>query len=151
LLATPTPQAVPVLPPGITPADLTTPTRESSGVSRIASGWKSRRPLVWGSALVLLLALVGLASRSSHRSEASQKESSTAIPSVAPPSLSEVKGLTEVPIPSVMRPEIAVRPPEPAARIRHTRNAKARKPAKDCDPPFFIDAKGIRRIKAHCL
>jgi serine/threonine protein kinase len=151
LLATPVPQPVAVIPSGITPADPSTPTGENFGVSGRASGWMGRKRLVLGGALILLLVLVGLAARSPHRSEASQKESSTVIPAVALPPNSEAKSSTEVAIPSVVRPEIAVKPHEPSARIRHTRSAKAKKPAKDCDPPFFIDDKGIRRIKAHCL
>jgi hypothetical protein len=29
--------------------------------------------------------------------------------------------------------------------------AKASKLETDCDPPFFIDSNGIRRVKAQCL
>jgi len=34
---------------------------------------------------------------------------------------------------------------------KHSRLAKTAKSAKDCDPPFFIDRDGIRRVKSQCL
>jgi eukaryotic-like serine/threonine-protein kinase len=38
-----------------------------------------------------------------------------------------------------------------AAKPKQAREARFMKSAKDCDPPFFVDRAGIRRIKPQCL
>jgi eukaryotic-like serine/threonine-protein kinase len=155
VLATTTPEAMASPPnPEGTPALTPTSVRDGWTFLGLIGAWMSRRRLVVGGAslaLALLLTLVGLAARSSPQPLATQKKSAPAIPAVVSPSVPEVKSLTEVSAESIRPSEVAAKPPEPTVKIKYARRAKTNKRAKDCDPPFFIDANGIRRIKARCL
>lgn len=101
-------------------------------------------------ALALLLTLMGLAARSSPQPLVDHKES-TAIPAVVVLPLPEVKRPNQALVESSSRREAATKAPEPTVKVKHARNAKPKKRVQDCDPPFFIDTNGIRRIKAGCL
>lgn len=156
VLAKSTPQAMPLSPPNPegTPTLTPTPARDGWTSLRFVGGWMSRRRLLVGGAslaLASLLTLFGLAARSSPQPQAVEKASSTASPAVVVLPLPEIKSQNGAVVESSIRREAASKAPEPTVKVKHARNAKPKKRAQDCDPPFFIDANGIRRIKAGCL
>jgi serine/threonine-protein kinase len=65
------------------------------------------------------------------------------------------------PVPQPAPEELAVNPLPPASeteataparpKVKPGRGARANRLKKDCDPPYTIDAQGIRRVKPHCL
>jgi serine/threonine-protein kinase len=123
-------------------------------------GPKKRGVVVGGIvALLLIIGAVGLALRSgSGRSV----DPLTSERTVAPPTQAGPRPLPQPASPPALvnaagssgaqaeRPA-PVPPPNPAVKTRRMKPAKAAKLAKDCDPPFFIDSDGIRRVKAQCL
>jgi serine/threonine-protein kinase len=46
---------------------------------------------------------------------------------------------------------LAASTPAQPGKAKSARAARSSKSARDCDPPFFVDRDGIRRIKAQCL
>jgi serine/threonine protein kinase len=165
LLATPAPTLVapPIRAGSTTQPPLTTaPTQTRDGwtITALLSGWMRRRRLVVGGvslALVFGLTAAGLATRSTSRPVASEKKAPTAISPAASQPISqdqpssEVMGSADTPARQAQGLDVAAGSREPAARVRQARTTRTKKRARDCDPPFFIDDKGIRRIKARCL
>jgi serine/threonine-protein kinase len=151
VLAARTSQVAPSLPDAM-PAAPPLPTHEMGTLSVLIGGMKTRRRIVVGGAsvaLALILTLVGLSARSTPQSSAGQQPVPAAKPAPVAPQVTEL--MAEASEGKNSHPGLAAKAPEPAVRARPARIAKAKKPAKDCDPPFFIDANGIRRIKARCL
>jgi eukaryotic-like serine/threonine-protein kinase len=126
--------------------------------------WSRKRRMVVGSVvlgLLLALASIGVAARSASRPLAAQPESGPTAPPPAVQTVSAGSAPTTressstapagTPSEQAKRFAIATTASSPSGKPKHTRLAKPNRTAKGCDPPFFIDDKGIRRIKPECL
>jgi eukaryotic-like serine/threonine-protein kinase len=160
VLAAPPPEPVTLPPPAdreVSPAAMVVskPAEIRATVTALVGSWMRRKQALVGGAIltvVSVLAAAGLAARSPGRPAASPRELSSAVPPgprVLPIAEATASDIAAAELAKV--PEVIATVREPTARIRHAPKARTKKLAKDCDPPFFIDGNGIRRIKARCL
>jgi eukaryotic-like serine/threonine-protein kinase len=123
--------------------------------------WGRRHwPVLAGAAILMLITVVGVVSsvRASHLAEVKTTVNSrqAAQPALAARALPAPKdldqpslGTTAVLAESNPRPSTIPRPASPQTTAQSS--ATHRKTKKDCNPPFFFDGKGIRRVKPQCL
>ena len=123
--------------------------------------WGRRHwPVLAGAAILTLITVVGAVGivRASHLAEVKTTVDSrqTAKPALTARALPAPKdlgqpglGTTAVLVESPPHPSTIPRPAYPQTTAQTP--ATHRKIKKDCNPPFFFDGKGIRRVKPQCL
>jgi serine/threonine-protein kinase len=124
--------------------------------------WGRRHwPVIAGAAILMLTTMVGVVGivRASHPAEAkttvdSRQAAKPSIEAIALPAREDLVqpglGTTAVSVESKLRPSAIPRPASPRNTTAQS-SATHRQTKKDCNPPFFVDEKGIRRVKPQCL
>jgi hypothetical protein len=123
--------------------------------------WGRRRwPMLAGATILMLITVVGVVGivRASHLAEVKTTVDTrqAAQPALAARALPAPKdlgqpglGTTAVLVESKPHPSTIPRPASPQTTAQSS--ATHRKAKRDCNPPFFFDGNGIRRVKPQCL
>ena len=121
---------------------------------------RRRWPVITGAALLVTTVVVLVVAGISHRTEvkasnmiSSGQAANPAIEMTAPPKREDLSLPDPTAAPGESNQRMPAIPRRAPAKTATTQPSPAHRRAKnkDCNPPFYLDGQGIRRVKPHCL